>query len=73
MKGVFMFGKDNQLALAPIGVMHIRIGLENRRKFLPFAVLIAVNHQTGIFLQLLQNQNLCFQFRNGLRRSGLID
>ena len=70
---VAVFGEDDELALTPGGVVHLRIVLEDFREFIPLAVLAGGDDGLGLLLKPLENDDLRLQFGDGLGGSRLVD
>ena len=70
---VAVLGEDDQLALAPEASRISGVFWRSLREFVPLAVLAGCDDRLGLLLQALQDDDLGFQFVDGLGGGGLID
>ena len=70
---VAVLGEDDQLALAPRGIAHLRGVLQQFREFVPLAILAGMHDVVCLLLQALQDADFRFELLNGLGGGGLID
>jgi hypothetical protein len=63
---VALLGEDDQVALAPRGITHLRGVLQQLREFVPLAILAGMDDVVCLFLEGLQNTHFRFAFLNGL-------
>jgi hypothetical protein len=70
---VAVLGEDDELALPAIGIAHLGRVLQQLGEFVPLAVLAGVHDLPGLLLQAFEDDDLGFEFLDGLRGRGLID
>lgn len=64
-----MLGEDDQLALTPVGVMHLRRVLQQFGQLLPLPVLPRVNDLPSLLFQRFEDDDFGFEFLNRLGTS----
>ena len=70
---VAVLGKDDQLTLAPHGVLHLGCVLQQARQLVPLAVLARVHDLAGLLFQGFEDDDFGLEFLDGLCGRGLVN